>query len=481
MNLRGTSPQRLSRATWPCILCLGAGAIFLLPALAAGEDRAAGKDKLPGAIAVDGSAPAPGAEEKAARGTDEERRLSERLENVERKLQQLMDALQRLEKRVSGQAAAPPGSARASPRYKGKALEEWLRDLADRDPQTVSGATDAVAAIGKDAFPWLWESLRSPDANVRRNAVQAVASMRSGGGPQAIEALVERLGDEDLAVRRRAAFALGSRAWDLFTEKDGTLVSRDPAGAEAIRKAVPILVKALGEGSEMQETAVRALGLFRSEASEAVPALEPLLSSPDEKLQLEAAVALGRIAGDRAPEGVVPILCRELEGNESRLEGRVTPLKRGSRAEGTLEIFEVLQGMGPSARAAIPTLRKLLYSPYGGSTGFQSAITLARIDPKNDSGAIPEVVTELMDHVESGSLRMQAIQALGELGPLAKEAIPALEKVAQEGLPRSARPLLPEKGTEPVRRPVARRAAGPLPEEDFREAAAEALWRIRGK
>ena len=94
---------------------------------------------------------------------------------------------------------------------------------------------------------------------------------------------------------------------------------------------------------------------------------------------------------------------------------------------------------------------------------------------------IPEVVTELMDRVESGSWRMQAIQALGELGPLAKEAIPALEKVAQEGLPGSARPLLPGKEAGAVRRPVARRAAGPLPEEDFREAAAEALWRIRGK
>jgi HEAT repeat protein len=478
MILRGTTRRRASCAAWFCVLGLGTGAF--LPGLAAGEDPSAAKEKRPGAITVEESAPARGAEEKAARAADEERRLSERIANVERKLQQMMEALERLEKKLSDQGAAPPRSPEASPRYKGKALEEWLRDLVDRDRETAVRATQAVAAMGKDALPALRESLKSPDALVRENAVGAVAMMGSGAGAQGIEALVERLEDEDLTVRRRAASSLGSRAWDLFTEKDGVLVSRDPPSADAIRRAVPILIKALGEGSEMQETAARALGLFRSEAREAVPALEPLLAAPDEKLQNEAAVALGTIAREKTPAAVVPILCRALERYENRLDGRGKVRGGQSRAAGMLEIFEVLQGMGPAARAAIPTLRKQLYSADG-DTGFQSAIALARMDPKNESGAIPEVVTELMDRVESGSWRMQAIQALGEMGPLAKEAIPALEKVAQEGLPGSARPLLPEKGAGAVRRPVARRAAGPLPEEDYREAAAEALWKIRGK
>ena len=81
--------------------------------------------------------------------------------------------------------------------------------LVEAEPNVAGALTWALAAAGGEAGARaLTAGLRSPDVEVRRRAISAVAELE---GPETVDALRGALADDDAVVRGRAALALGAR------------------------------------------------------------------------------------------------------------------------------------------------------------------------------------------------------------------------------------------------------------------------------
>ncbi|MEU7783805.1 HEAT repeat domain-containing protein [Amycolatopsis sp. NPDC049159] len=162
--------------------------------------------------------------------------------------------------------------------------------LAERDPNVAGALRWALARAGGDGLAGVAAGARSPDADVRRRAVLAVASLP---GDEATAVLTGALDDPDPDVRRRAALAAGRRG---------------------VTAAVPVLVGMVAEGTNDVE-ASEVLGTLSldpacGERILAALAVE-LAAAPAVRIRLAQALAelpgagardlLGRLAGDEDP------------------------------------------------------------------------------------------------------------------------------------------------------------------------------------
>ena len=197
------------------------------------------------------------------------------------------------------------------------------------------------------------------------------------------------------------------------------------------------------EDPEIRWRAVNALGSIGPEASAAIPALLALLDDKAEahcgsvpvQICPYAARALGRIGSDSAV--AAPKIAAMLSSESPELR---------------LAAAEALGDLGPVARDFAPLLKARLKDDDQ-YVRAHAAIALSRIG-EVDTSSVPQLVEAL--EIEQfglwwGEPRYWAAEALGNFGPAAKEAIPALEKALK-------RPLDP----------------------GSRQAAAEALKKIRG-
>ncbi len=146
--------------------------------------------------------------------------------------------------------------------------------LAEADPNVAGALRWALARAGGDGVASVAPGVRSPDVDVRRRAVRAVAAMP---GAEADAVLAEALGDADPAVRRHAALALGAR------------------GADA---AVPTLVGMVAEGVSDVEAAevLGTLSLDPGCADRIVAALVAELAA-DSAVRIRVAQALAELPG----------------------------------------------------------------------------------------------------------------------------------------------------------------------------------------
>lgn len=104
-------------------------------------------------------------------------------------------------------AKAPAGSAVAPAAFE-QPLEEPrpLKVFGQWTEQ--EAAALALGRIGESAIPDLVEALSSPDATVRRKAVEVLGRMGGDSAP-AVPELVKLLDDPDVAVRKAAIRTLG--------------------------------------------------------------------------------------------------------------------------------------------------------------------------------------------------------------------------------------------------------------------------------
>jgi 3-methyladenine DNA glycosylase AlkD len=252
-------------------------------------------------------------------------------------------------------------------------------------------------------------------------------------GPQARSAtpeLIKVLRDEKSELRVPAAFALGNLhareaipdLKKLIQDKDeetrlplvaaGALVLMDSENKESVKLALPMLIAALDDKSEMvRREAAAALRQIGPAASSAAPALARGLrdsQSSDAGDFLWALTALGS-------EGITQALPDILEMLSSRdRQVRYT----ACYAAGTI---------GPAAREAVPILEKNLQEPDK-FLQLASAWALVQIDPHR-SGVAEECVDPLIRglSLSNPGARIEAATALGRLGSAAKSAVPALK------------------------------------------------------
>ncbi|MBG0814595.1 MerR family transcriptional regulator [Planomonospora sp. ID82291] len=178
--------------------------------------------------------------------------------------------------------------------------------LSETDPNVAGALRWALAQSGDGALAPLAEGLGSPVAEVRGRAVQSVAEIP---GAAATALLEDALADSDIAVRRRAALALGARgvadavptlidmivdaAHDVDAADALSALASRPASAERITAG---LVDRLARGAVDVEPAAR---LRLTQALADIPgtaasrALADLSHDDDRAVALTAAYIIG--------------------------------------------------------------------------------------------------------------------------------------------------------------------------------------------
>jgi RNA polymerase sigma factor (sigma-70 family) len=256
---------------------------------------------------------------------------------------------------------APP--AKETLRYGGKSFDDWRTVLAtDLKPETRAEAIRALAAFGANGY-----------------------------GREAASAIVEAM-----------------RSYDLNRDDPGDRTVLD-AGRDGLGKvgagALPVLVDELKRGEKNSRLFVLyALpGLGRG-AKAAVPAVMEALKDADPYVRRWAITALRSIDdGSRA----------------TALADLATDNDVGVR----FDAFEALGSMGPKARAAAPKLREAAVKDLAPQCRRQALAALKTVQPDPKA-----VVPTLQEALKDGHalVRNDAIAFLTELGPGAREAVPDL-------------------------------------------------------
>src|SRR4051794_23389985 len=95
--------------------------------------------------------------------------------------------------------AAPPvraqGTASSDPKFEGKPVSAWLKDLAGKNEDAHGKAAAVLAAAGKDAVPALARALQDKSAALRERAAE-VLGLIGEDAREAVPALLTALKDK---------------------------------------------------------------------------------------------------------------------------------------------------------------------------------------------------------------------------------------------------------------------------------------------
>ncbi len=304
------------------------------------------------------------------------------------------------------------------------AIPPLIVALGDEDAQVRSKAARALGSIGTDALESgslddmvrgaitsLLGSLKDPQPSVRIAAANALASIisseKSAGliDPKAaLITLTESLSDRDAGVRYAALGPL-------------TLVA--PASGNDPPRALADVLK--DESAGTRASAVVALANFRRGLDPWIPSLLQMIEKDKDPPIPEA---FRRTAASVHPPAVSAAVIPTLIAALRSPDGQVRDMA-----------CRVLMTFGSEARAAVPALIAIAREQWSDSTVVdrqilaldRSAIqAMSKIALKTESaGQVIAVLTELIQET-SPNCSEAAVAALGELGPAAESAVPAL-------------------------------------------------------
>ena len=282
------------------------------------------------------------------------------------------------------------------------AVPALIRALDEPNDEIRFEVASALAYLGEAAVPPLAEALKAERVRVRSGAAVALGRMGKVSVGPALPALVAALKDSDAGARLDAAEALSH----IDPEKAGL--------------AVPVLAAALrAEKAPDRLRAAEALERLRGTARPAVPALLAALNDEDRPVRLAATLAL--IAIDReAAAASVPVLIDILQNGDTLAR------RRTARAAASL---------GPAAKGAVPELLRALKADDV-HLRLAAAEAVARVDRSQAKAGIEVLAGLLADKKHRSSMvRAYALQALGRIGPDAKDALPVLAAVLDDDGP----------------------------------------------
>jgi HEAT repeat protein len=308
-----------------------------------------------------------------------------------------------------------------------------LRDaLGQGEPAVVAAAAYALGQIGpraKPAVPALEKCAESLDLLLRTISMWSLTKIEPQNETRrlnTVSLLAAALGSRQTRVRRAAARGLADLKPPVALVLPGVREAMRSAdmetaanAAEALgslgEPAVPALVDAL-KIERIRPSVARILGRLGPAAKQAVPALAEIVRRDDRvPARCEALMALGAIGPDAAPS--VPAIAESL---------------RGTKEDICYAACYALGRIGPAAIAAKPELQNKLRDANQ-SIALSAAWALARIDPRSAEVArlsVPLLLQGLAD--AEPRVRAEAANSLALLGPLAKDAVPALKKVLRD-------------------------------------------------
>jgi HEAT repeat protein len=297
------------------------------------------------------------------------------------------------------------------------AVQPLAAALAGASEKRAAGAAKVLGQIGAGAgpaVPGLIKSLGSKSAGVRTAALDALGSI---GDPTCIKALTERLRiDPDLKARRAAASGLqlfGPKAEPAIPQLVDSLKeynARPKRPAAAGRRAGGLEEQLLQEAWDQFDTAV--IGALGAVGKAAVPAVVPLLQSPEKGLRDNAMSVLCDIGAEAREAVPAVILCLKDKDPDIRI-GAV----------------QTLSSIGAdNDEATVPALRKLYEDPSGRIRQLAAGVMLELKVPDKD--ALKILLDGLRDR--DAGLRLGAAQSLHGLGLGSAEVIAALGAAATD-------------------------------------------------
>lgn len=336
----------------------------------------------------------------------------------------------------------------------GKTIGQWITILREHeDPKRrwaavkVLDLSDVAATVGLSAI--LNAAEKDKDKTVRIEAINVLGRMDPKMRPIAIKAVVAAMrNDPDGAVREGAASALGT---DRQIEKKAVFDFVDDIAAalkdkhEGTRAAAATTLRNLGEP-----------------AKSAVGALLEAASDPKEvvAVRIAAVHVVSRYGRDNAR--TLPLLINIAKATENSAALREIAIEgMGRSGSDAKEVIEVLSeglnernvelrkaaavslgSLGAKAKTAWPAIKEhLSYKEQKDSSRLAAVqpdssvrnhlIRLAGVLGKTTPEAVG-VLTAVAKNDDSTENRIAAIQELGELGPLAKEAMKELSVIAQQ-------------------------------------------------
>jgi HEAT repeat protein len=381
------------------------------------------------------------------------------------------------------------GYASREPEYEGKPVSYWFKEYCNSHKYGIPSKESVVAFqhLGSNAVPYLLEQSFNIDySTVKRSITRFLNGLpRSWGLPRPLNA-GRQLNDAPLVLQeiKPAAQQILSlmqghlKSTNIFEHNQSlAILGTVGDGAEAV---VPYLEAALKETNGWTRlVAIQSLARIGPRAAPAVPSLIELL---EEQVGTnyyggETATAIGKFASHAAP--AIPLVRKLFEGetnwgSKCYLAAallRLDPAQADALAcltngltlhsppnERWIAAYQ-LGETGPNAKAAIPALLQAMEGTNA-MLGTQTAEALKKLGQgvetylprlkvllqskdetaRFDAAArvldvVPtdhEAHLALMDIIkENSSFRLMAIEALGDAGPAAAEAIPDLREVTE--------------------------------------------------
>ncbi len=238
--------------------------------------------------------------------------------------------------------------------------------------------------------------------------------------------IFKALEDEQVEVRRAAVRLVGNLARDLDAVKylfralkDGDKEVRDSAQYSLSRLGEPKLdlsglIRTLEDPEKDPRLILRKLNRMGEKAAAALPALRAGLKRARGEVRGYFALTLGNVGRGRAAQDVPDILAL-LEDENPRI--------RSQAAYG-------LGYIGPPARVSMQKLVHLFEKDTKPFVRYAAVQALGGVTRGTDE-AVPLLIRALSDSYLP--CRQIAARTLGELGPVARDAVPALEALEQKG------------------------------------------------
>jgi len=242
----------------------------------------------------------------------------------------------------------------------------------------------------------LIEASKTGDAQVSGAAIVALGQI-GADAKSAVPTIVDALNKKE--TRSLAIVALGK------------------IGPDA-KAAVPELAKNL-KTKEVQSLVIEALGNIGPQAKSAVPDLADLLKEADKEVKPSILSTLARMGPDAKPVVAAIGSCLSTDDKETSLQG-----------------LAALAALGPDAKDAVGDIIALFVDEDlrpDNKLRLQAVKTLGKIGKP----AVPPLTKALSS--PNRYMKVGVIQALGEIGPDAKEAIRAIQRLASSPDPEIQR------------------------------------------
>jgi HEAT repeat protein len=284
-----------------------------------------------------------------------------------------------------------------------------------------------LVLIGSQAKPLLRQRLKSADAHDRRVAAELLVRI----GPRdvsLVRQLRPLLTDPDGYVRQAAIHGIGRvgpPAKEAIEDLE-QVATNDPIVPRRVAARIALIhiagasaerVGALADFLELKEPcdgaavfAASALGDLGQQAQKAERQLRAALEHTEAGVRTTAAHALGQV-GASSPATITAL---------------IGLLKKDPEREARRSAAWSLGEVGPAARAAIPALQKALQGDGKGGW-YVAADALAKIG----GAEVVPILTEALSNPDA-DIRLASMRGLGNLGLLARPAVPALEKASRE-------------------------------------------------